>query len=129
MGRACLLRLCCEPIRCVMPQPRTCTYCDRPSKTATVRRAGPARVDVYADPERSGKRDVSRCEVVRYCMVEHRPAEKCPRCHGTGRDPCGFGSPDPWVCMTCGGRNALPSERDPADRGAGDDGQAEKGRR
>ncbi len=55
-----------------MPQPTTCTYCERPAKTAATRRVGRPRASVYSDPERGKDRDDSRIEVVRYCGVEHR---------------------------------------------------------
>jgi hypothetical protein len=57
----------------VMPQPGTCTHCERPAKAAAIVRVGPPRTDWSADPERGPTRDLSRCEVVRYCGVEHRP--------------------------------------------------------
>jgi hypothetical protein len=56
-----------------MPQPTTCTYCDRPAKTATLRRVGVAQASVYSDPEKPPDKDRSHIEVVRYCGVEHRP--------------------------------------------------------
>jgi hypothetical protein len=54
-------------------QPATRTYCDRPAKTAAMRRVGPARASVYSDPETGPDRDRSHIEIVRYCDVEHRP--------------------------------------------------------
>jgi hypothetical protein len=56
-----------------MPQPTTCTYCDRSAKAATTRRVGVARASMYSDPEKPADRDRSRVEVVRWCLVEHRP--------------------------------------------------------
>lgn len=56
-----------------MPQPATCTYCDRPAVISTTRRAGRPRVSAYADPRSKNGRDESHVEVVRYCGVVHRP--------------------------------------------------------
>jgi hypothetical protein len=56
-----------------MPQLTACTYCDRPAKAATTRRVGVARTSVYSDPEKPADRDQSRVEVVRWCLVVHRP--------------------------------------------------------
>lgn len=56
-----------------MPQLTACTYCPRPARTATLHRTGTPRTNVYSDPETGPDKDRSHVQVVRWCLIDHRP--------------------------------------------------------